>query len=63
MEMTRGMASPSAWGQAMTSTVAVRTKASSGSPRAIHTTKVSSTSPDGDVEERRGSPVGEGLGP
>jgi hypothetical protein len=39
-EITSGMASPSAWGQAMTSTVTVRTMASSTSPSADHTTNV-----------------------
>ena len=40
MAMTSGIARPSAWGQAMTSTVAARMNASSGSPRAVHTTRV-----------------------
>ena len=40
MATTSGMASPRAWGQAMTSTVAVLMSASSGWPKAIHTTRV-----------------------
>ena len=38
--ITNGMASPSAWGQAMTRTVTVRSTAPPTSPRAHHTTKV-----------------------
>ena len=40
MAMTSGMASPRAWGQAMTSTVAVRTSASSRSPSSHHQASV-----------------------
>ena len=38
--MTSGIARPRACGQAMTSTVTVRTTASSGLPMAVHTTAV-----------------------
>ena len=44
--ITSGMASPSACGQAITSTVTVRSTASSGSPSSHHTTKVSSAGAD-----------------
>ncbi len=39
--ITSGMASPRAWGQAITSTVTVRSTASRGSPSAIQAAKVS----------------------
>ena len=45
MAMTRGMASPRAWGQAITSTVTVRSTAWSGSPRASQTIRVTSPAP------------------
>ena len=45
MAITSGMASPRACGQAMTSTVAVRISASSGSPRAVQTTSVITPAP------------------
>ncbi len=44
--MTSGMASPRAWGQAITSTVTVRSIAWSGSPRSVHTD-------EGDQRRRR----------
>ncbi len=37
IDVTSGMARPSAWGQAMTSTVTVRTTAASAWPSIIHT--------------------------
>ena len=40
METTSGMARPRAWGQAITSTVMVRTTAWSGSPSSVHTMAV-----------------------
>ena len=40
MVMTRGMAKPRAWGQAITSTVTVRSIAWSGSPSSSQTAKV-----------------------
>jgi hypothetical protein len=43
--MTRGMASPRAWGQAITSTVTVRSTAWSGSPRASQTAIVTRPAP------------------
>ena len=39
-EMTSGIARPRAWGQAITNTVTVRTRASPMSPSAAHATKV-----------------------
>ena len=45
MAITSGMARPSACGQAMTSTVAVRISASSGSPSAVQTTSVMTPAP------------------
>ena len=45
IDTTRGMARPSAWGQAMTSTVTVRITASFGDPTSIHTTAVMTAEP------------------
>ena len=59
--MTSGMARPSAWGQAMTSTVAVRTSATSGSPRSHQATSVMTPATESDVEEERGGPIGQVL--
>ena len=57
------MARPRAWGQAITSTVTVRTTASSTSPSSDQTTNVTTAGRGGDVEEQRGEAVGERLGP
>ena len=61
--MTSGIASPRAWGQAITSTVTVLVMAVSRSPIADHTTNVTTPAADGDVEQQRGEAVGERLGP
>ena len=45
MAITSGMASPRAWGQAITSTVTVRSIAWSGSPSTSQTTKVTTPTP------------------
>jgi len=45
MAMTRGIARPKAWGQAITSTVTVRSIAWSGSPRASQTAAVMRPAP------------------
>ena len=62
-EITSGIASPRACGQAITSTVTVRTMASSTSPSSDHTTNVIDPGGDRDVEQQRGEPVGQRLGP
>ena len=61
--MVNGMARPNACGQAMTSTVTVRSTAWSVWPSAVHTMNVGGAGGDRDVEEQRGEPVGERLGP
>ena len=61
MAMTSGMARPRAWGQAITSTVTVRSIAWSGSPRASHTASGDEAGAGGEVEQQRGGPVGQGL--
>ncbi len=40
MAVTRGIARPRAWGQAMTRTVTVRSTAKAGSPSRVHTSAV-----------------------
>ena len=45
IEVISGIARPSAWGQAITSTVTVRTTASSVSPSANHTMTVTTAAP------------------
>ena len=45
MDTTSGMASPSAWGQAMTRTVMARTIAWSGMPSTVHTMTVRTAAP------------------
>ena len=60
-EMTSGIASPSACGQAMTSTVTVRTTASLTSPLSRPCQERDQSSARGDVEEQRGKPVGQSL--
>ena len=45
IEITKGMASPSAWGQAMTSTVTVRITPSAGWPSSVHTIIVAIADP------------------
>ena len=62
-EITSGMARPRACGQAMTSTVTVRTTASSTSPSADPGHERDDAGGDGDVEQQRGEAVGERLGP
>ena len=60
--ITSGIARPSAWGQAMTSTVAVRTSAPSGSPCSHQNDERDDAGAEGDVEQHGGRPVGQGLG-
>src|SRR5699024_7255140 len=45
IDTTKGIAKPSAWGQAMTSTVMVRTTAASGIPSMDHTMAVITAAP------------------
>ena len=61
MAMTSGIARPRACGQAMTSTVAVRTSAPSGSPSSHQPTRVIAPAREGDVEQEGGGPVGQRL--
>ena len=61
--MTSGIARPSACGQAMTSTVAVRTSAPSGSPEQPPDDERDDAGGEGDVEEDRRGAVGQGLRP
>ena len=60
--MTSGIASPSACGQAMTSTVAVRTSAPSGSPERPPADQRDRAGGERDVEQERRGPVGQRLG-
>ena len=62
-ETTSGMASPSAWGQAMTSTVTVRTTALSRLAGRHPGHEGDQPGDGGDVEQQGGEPVGQGLGP
>ena len=61
MATTRGIASPSACGHAMTRTVAVRMSASSGCPATIHAARVRTPGPERDEEEEGRGAVGEHL--
>ncbi len=60
--ITSGIAKPRACGQAMTSTVTVRTTASSTLPASSQATNVIDPSGRGDVEQNRRKAVGEHLG-
>ena len=62
-ETTRGMARPRAWGQAMTSTVTVRTTASSSEPGRPPGYEGDHAGAGRDVEEQGREAVGQGLGP
>ena len=61
--MTSGMARPRACGQAITSTVTVRSTASSALPSSVQAMNVMTPAAGGEVEQEGGRPVGEGLGP
>ena len=63
IEITNGIASPRACGQAITSTVTVRITPSDGSPSSVQTTIVDDRGAGGEVEQRGGGPIGERLGP
>ena len=61
--MTSGMASPSACGHAMTSTVTVLSTAMFVSPSSIQTTNVTTAGRGRDVEQQGGGAIGERLRP
>ena len=61
--MTSGIARPRACGQAITSTVTVRSTASSGSPSSDPDDERDQGGADGDVEQQRRGPIGEDLRP